>query len=254
MTRGLPLVCTITIAMALGGCSEAPRKPAPVEDRTSQSKPPTMSSTLAKPTAHPPGTSKPSVAVVKPLAMPAEPKFIPIPVPEDAPAVFPSLPPAPMPDAGGRAAPLVPSSVPGLDLAAIPPAASTAPGSVEGPTASAEAGKQYRPNVAVGELLGKAKSLEQKRDFTGAIAILERGVQIAPNDPMLWHQLARMRFANGELAQAQRLAERSNSLARAYPTITAGNWMLIGQVEKLAGHADAAARAFSNARSGSAAP
>ena len=102
----------------------------------------------------------------------------------------------------------------------------------------------------MGELLTKAKGFEQKRDFPGALAILERGVQIAPNDPMLWHQLARMRFANGELPQAKRLAERANSLARSYPAITAGNWMLIGQVEKLAGHAEAAQRAFSNAQPG----
>ncbi|MBI4695410.1 MAG: hypothetical protein HY749_15445 [Gammaproteobacteria bacterium] len=214
-----------------------------MEDRTSRGAAPTTSSTARKPAPlAAPDPTKPAVAVVKPLAMPAEPKLIPIPVPESAPA------PAPVPATPG--VPTAPAAAPGMELAAIPPALSSSAVSPEQSAAAGEGDKQYRPNAAVGELLSKAKGFEQKRDFPGAITILERGVQVAPNDPMLWHQLARMRFANGELAQAKRLAERSNSLARSFPAITTGNWMLIGQVEKLAGNAEAAQRAFSNAQPG----
>src|SRR5690606_774140 len=102
----------------------------------------------------------------------------------------------------------------------------------------------------VGELLAQADLAASSGDFALARAQIERGLKLAPDDPLLWHQLARVNFAAGDLEQARSMAERSTALAPRQPALVAQNWALIGDIETRLGNAGAAASAFARARAG----
>ncbi|HVL35497.1 MAG TPA: tetratricopeptide repeat protein, partial [Burkholderiales bacterium] len=60
-------------------------------------------------------------------------------------------------------------------------------------------------------------------------ASLERALRIEPRNPRLWHELARVRLAQGQFAQAEHLAARSNSFAAGDGTLRAQNDKLIAE-------------------------
>ncbi len=62
-------------------------------------------------------------------------------------------------------------------------------------------------------LLASARTLRQEGDLARAATTLERALRMAPNDPYLWHELARVRLAEEEWQQAIQLANRSRILA-----------------------------------------
>lgn len=62
-------------------------------------------------------------------------------------------------------------------------------------------------------LLASARDQLQRGDTSRAAATLERALRITPNDPHLWHELARVRLAAGEWQQAIELANKSRVLA-----------------------------------------
>lgn len=75
-------------------------------------------------------------------------------------------------------------------------------------------------DVETGESLPAVRALQvssqaafAEGDFEAAAADLERALRVAPRDPELWHELARVRQAQGQFAEAESLALRSNSLA-----------------------------------------
>ena len=76
---------------------------------------------------------------------------------------------------------------------------------IEPPVASPEAGQL---------LLASARKQLASGDTGRAAATLERALRIAPNDPYLWHELARVRLAAGQWQQAIELANKSRLLAR----------------------------------------
>jgi len=143
---------------------------------------------------------------------------LPAPMPDTAPAPMPDGVPAPLPDSG--AAPL-PDSVPG-PVAALP-----APVPASAAIASLVTGA--RADVAAGRL-------------TNAAATLERALRIEPRNPHLWQELARVRLRQGDYAQAESVAARSNSWAGSDGRLRAENWRLIAQAREARGDA-AGARA-----------
>ena len=62
-----------------------------------------------------------------------------------------------------------------------------------------------------------------------AAASLERALRIEPKNPRLWQELARLRLQQGDLAQAESLAARSNSFAGGEPALRAENQRIIEQ-------------------------
>ncbi|MBV9191111.1 MAG: tetratricopeptide repeat protein [Betaproteobacteria bacterium] len=60
-----------------------------------------------------------------------------------------------------------------------------------------------------------------------AAASLERALRIEPRNPRLWQQLARVRLQQGDFAQAENLAARSNSFAGSDTTLRAENQRII---------------------------
>lgn len=168
--------------------------------------------------------------------------------------------PAPIEDGGTRAPEqaaiaLPPPAAPAdIKPEPQPGAISLPPGGLPGamPKPVAPAPQPMPQNRAVSELIAKAEVSLDTRDLALARATLERGLKIAPDDPLIWHKLANVRFAEGEFAQARAMAERSIALAARDPSLRARNWRLIGAAESRLGNPEAAARAFEEAETSAA--
>lgn len=105
---------------------------------------------------------------------------------------------------------------------------STAPGPApveQAPTAPPPASRE---NVAVAGLIDSARADAAAGRLPTAAASLERALRIEPRNPRLWQELARVRLQQGDLAQAESLAARSNSYAGADSALRAENQRIIG--------------------------
>src|SRR5438105_15198087 len=76
--------------------------------------------------------------------------------------------------------------------------------------------------------------------LTNAAASLERALRIEPRNPRLWQELARVRLKQGQYAQAESVAARSNSWAGSDNALRAENWRLIAEAREARGDADGA--------------
>ncbi|MDQ5849966.1 MAG: tetratricopeptide repeat protein [Pseudomonadota bacterium] len=63
--------------------------------------------------------------------------------------------------------------------------------------------------------------------LANAAASLERALRIEPRNPRLWQELARVRLKQGEYAQVESLAARSNTWAGSDERLRAENLRLI---------------------------
>lgn len=84
-------------------------------------------------------------------------------------------------------------------------------------------------------LLQSARADSAAGRLTNAAATLERALRIEPRNPRLWQELARVRFKQGEYAQAENVASRSNSFAGSDNALRAENWRLIAQAREARG-------------------
>jgi tetratricopeptide (TPR) repeat protein len=98
-------------------------------------------------------------------------------------------------------------------------------------------------SVAIAGLLQSARSDSAAGRLTNAAATLERAQRIEPRNPRVWQELARVRLKQGEYAQAENLASRSNSFAGSDNGLRADNWRLIAQARDAQGNADGARQA-----------
>jgi len=62
------------------------------------------------------------------------------------------------------------------------------------------------------ELARSARQQVREARYDQAVRLLERAIGIEPRNPALWHELARVRYDQGELRRAGQLAARSNAL------------------------------------------
>lgn len=97
------------------------------------------------------------------------------------------------------------------------------------------------PAGRVGTLLLNANQAMQAGHFGRAELQLERALRLAPREPQLWQAMARLRFAQGNYAQAVQFCLKSNSLAGRNGALRRQNWLLLekaylkmGQQEKAA--------------------
>lgn len=70
-----------------------------------------------------------------------------------------------------------------------------------------------RETTAVASLMDSARADAAAGRLANAAATLERALRIEPRNPRLWSELARVRLQQGEWAQAEQTALRSNSFA-----------------------------------------
>lgn len=124
----------------------------------------------------------------------------------------------------------------------LPPAPveSAAPGVPAAPAAAA-------PNPAVERLMASARADEAASRLGSAEATIERALRIAPRDPRLWQQLARIRLQQGQYQQAESLAARSNTWAGSDNALRSENWNLIAQARDARGDSAGARAALQNA-------
>jgi len=116
-----------------------------------------------------------------------------------------------------------------------PPAPVSEP--VPAPAPAAQTG-----TAAVASLVTSARADAAAGRLVQAAASLERALRIEPRNPHLWQELARVRMKQGDYAQVESVAARSNSWAGGDNRLRAENWRLIAQAREARGDA-AGARA-----------
>jgi Flp pilus assembly protein TadD len=75
--------------------------------------------------------------------------------------------------------------------------------------------------------MDSARADASRGRLTNAAATLERALRIEPKNPRLWHQLALVRLRQGDYAQAESLAARSNTWAADDAELKAANQRVI---------------------------
>ncbi len=102
-------------------------------------------------------------------------------------------------------------------------------------------------NPAVAGLLDAARADVASGRLPNAAASLERALRIEPRNPRLWTELARVRLKQGDYAQAESTARRSNSWAGSDNALRAENWRLIAQSREARGDGEGARSALEQA-------
>jgi Tfp pilus assembly protein PilF len=110
----------------------------------------------------------------------------------------------------------------------------------EAPPPVVPAPPAHKENVAVAGLLESARAEAAGGNLANAAASLERAIRIEPRNPRLWHELARVRLKQGQYAQAESVAARSNSWAGDDRSLRAENWRLIAESRRARGDEEGA--------------
>ncbi len=106
---------------------------------------------------------------------------------------------------------------------------------------------QHKESIAVAGLMESARAETAAGNLASAAASLERAIRIEPRNPRLWHELARVRAQQGQHAQAENVAVRSNSFAGDDRALRAENWKLIAETRKARGDSEGARQALEQA-------
>ncbi len=93
----------------------------------------------------------------------------------------------------------------------------------------------HTESVAVAGLMDSARADLVAGRLANAAASLERALRIEPRNPRLWHELARVRMSQGDYAQAESLAARSNTWVGNDSELRAANVRLIAQARTAQG-------------------
>jgi Flp pilus assembly protein TadD len=89
-----------------------------------------------------------------------------------------------------------------------------------------------RETTAVASLMDSARQDAAAGRLVNAAATLERALRIEPRNPRLWSELARVRLQQGQWAQAEQTALRSNSFAGSDSELRADNARIIEQARQ----------------------
>lgn len=101
---------------------------------------------------------------------------------------------------------------------------------------------------AVVALLQQAETQANAGELESAAASLERAIRIDARNPVIWYHLATVRLSQGEPAQAEQLANKSNSLASGNHAQQSRNWILIAESRRQMNDRAGAAAAEQRAR------
>ncbi len=99
-------------------------------------------------------------------------------------------------------------------------------------------------NRAVIALLDQAQTDNDSGRREAAGSSLERALRIEPRNPWVWLELAQLRLAQGQYAQAITLARKANSFAGHDSRVQAANWQVIGRARVALGDSAGAEDAF----------
>jgi len=93
--------------------------------------------------------------------------------------------------------------------------------------------EKYKTSPIVQRFLTKSKDKFDAKEFEAAANYIERGINISPNDPMLWQRLAVIRLEQGDFKQAKQLATKSNILVETDLELRAVNESIIKRANRL---------------------
>ncbi|HET7362029.1 MAG TPA: tetratricopeptide repeat protein [Burkholderiales bacterium] len=110
-----------------------------------------------------------------------------------------------------------------------PPPAVSAPPVEQPPPVPPPAPSGTRESVAIAGLMDSARTDAAAGRLAEAAATLERALRIEPRNPRLWQELARVRLQQGDFAQAESTAQRSNSWAGSDSALRTENARIIEQ-------------------------
>jgi len=89
--------------------------------------------------------------------------------------------------------------------------------------------------AAVAGLLQSSRADADAGRLGSAAATLERALRIEPRNARLWHELARVRMKQGDFAQAETVAARSNTWAGSDKELQSANQRLIQEARAARG-------------------
>ena len=115
------------------------------------------------------------------------------------------------------------------------------------PPVAAAPAPQPRETTAVAGLMESARTDSAAGNLASAAASLERALRIEPRNPRLWQELARVRLKQGQHAQAESIAARSNSWAGDDRGLRAENWRIIAESRRARGDSEGAKAALEQA-------
>ncbi|HSU75418.1 MAG TPA: tetratricopeptide repeat protein [Burkholderiales bacterium] len=110
-----------------------------------------------------------------------------------------------------------------------PPAVAAPPVEQPAPVPSPAPSSTAKESVAIAGLMDSARTDAAAGRLAEAAATLERALRIEPRNPRLWQELARVRLQQGDFAQAESTAQRSNSWAGSDSALRAENARIIEQ-------------------------
>jgi tetratricopeptide (TPR) repeat protein len=129
------------------------------------------------------------------------------------------------------------------------PAAQTTPRAA--PPAGMRTQPQHDSHTMPAAALALAESADRAaktQDWPQASRQLERALNIAPRNPLLWQRLAAVRFSQGEYRQAQTFALKSNAYAGGDVALQKLNWRIIAASRQALGDSAGAAQAERRAK------
>lgn len=120
-------------------------------------------------------------------------------------------------------------------------AAPGAPAGTGGAAAGGDAREEARresepqPAPAVAALQDQAEEASAAGEHERAAALLERALRIEPRNAGLWHNLAIVRYRDGDYRQAENMAQRSLQHVSGNRDLERRNWELIAVSRELSG-------------------
>lgn len=90
----------------------------------------------------------------------------------------------------------------------------------------------------------QAQERFRDNNLSGAEEVINRGFNVAPENPALWHLLAKIRYLEEEYAESETFATRSVNYAAEGSDLVDQNWRLIAHARHALGDEDGARRAL----------
>jgi len=97
--------------------------------------------------------------------------------------------------------------------------------------------------TAAGSLLADANRAIEAGQFNKAEVTLERALRVEPRNPVLWHEMARVKYGKKQYGQAIQFCLKANSLAGRNNSLIRQNWYLIANAYDAMGEKGQAAAA-----------
>ena len=78
-------------------------------------------------------------------------------------------------------------------------------------------------------LVSQAQTQLATKNYAVAASSLERALRIEPDNPLLWIELGKVRFAEGNYVQAENMARKAVSMSVNAPRAQSSAWRLIAE-------------------------